>query len=559
MAAANSYIEGVLDGTIVTSIWIKKAIERGINDRNNGKYKLKYEEVEEVYEFCSRLNIPNSKGKIEQFRLSPYQSWMLLELFLYYEDDDSRRYTEVVYFTGRKSGKTMIAAIISFYLAILGGYYAPQVYFAASGARQAGILLEYCKQVRDKSRFLSARTEEYAYKISTSNKGFFAVTANKVGGENDGLKPLVTVLDECHALKDNQLRNAFKSGMGWSTDTLFISISTAGVNILSFFKKQVDNAKRVLEDGDYIDDKTLYFLYTLDDGDLERDDIKTNYDLHMKSNPNLGITPPLKKHIADLNQAWSIDEEKAMFIVKNLNVFDDTFSIAKLFSMPDINRNSKKLDMEDFYGSTLYLGLDLAPRIDISAIGAVVEKDGQFYSWADLFCSGSKDALFRKGTTLNLAEYSDHININWHSEVTNYEDIIDRVEWYSKHFNLISVGFDPAYSGTMASSIERIGVDTFPVKQYHASFNEPVMMFENLLATDGLTLDNNPLVKYMFHNTLMDENNQGMRMPAKKESKINGDAIDSTMAIMMAFNMYLGFNVEKSAVYQFLQNYISSR
>jgi len=560
MAAAESYMEGVLDGSIPTNVWIKAAVERGKSDRNSDKYNLRYDIVSEVFEFCARLSIQNNLGKTEQFRLSPYQSWMLLELFLYYEKDDgARRFTEVIYFTARKSGKTMIAAIISFYLSLLGGYTSPQVYFAASGVKQASILLKYCKEVTKESEYLRCRLNVKKYEIETKDDGIFLATANKTGGELDGFRPLVTILDECHALKGNELRNAFMSGMGWSSDTLFISISTAGTNTTSFFKKQIDMAKKILTTSDYTDDKTLYFLYTLDDGDVDREDITTNKDLWMKANPNLGVTPPLKRYMSDMTKAWAIDEEKFKFIIKNFNVFDGSFNGAQLFSLPDINRNAKDLNIEDFYGCTIYLGLDLAPKIDISAIGAILEKDGKFYTWSDMFCAGSKDALFRKGTTMNLAEYSDHLSINWHKPTTDYRAIVDRIAWYGEHFNLIAVGYDPAYSGTMASDIEAHGIDTFPVKQYHAAFNEVIMMFENMLATDEIVIDSNPLLRYMFINTLVDENNQGMRMPAKKDSKLNGDAIDAVMAIMMALNMYIGHNVSNSAIYQFLQKYLANK
>ena len=125
LEAVYSYIEDVESGAQSTNRWIKKAIERGKRDRASGKWNLDYEVVMDVFRFCSRLSIPNDKGKIEQFRLSPYQSWMLFELFLYYEKDGSRRFSELVYFTGRKSGKTMIAAIISFYI-IGGGVCSPR-------------------------------------------------------------------------------------------------------------------------------------------------------------------------------------------------------------------------------------------------------------------------------------------------------------------------------------------------------------------------------------------------------------------------------------------------
>ena len=191
---------------------------------------------------------------------------MILELFLYYEKDGSRRFTELVYFTGRKSGKTMIAAIISFYLALECGYAAPEVYFAASGVQQSSILLKYCKDVQSYSKYLSARCDEKAHHINTINRGFFKAVANKVGGELDGKKPLITVLDECHALPDNQLRSAFSTGMGWSTDTLFVTISTAGNNTMNYFYDQIKSGKRILETDSDEDDKTLYILFTLDHG-----------------------------------------------------------------------------------------------------------------------------------------------------------------------------------------------------------------------------------------------------------------------------------------------------
>jgi phage terminase large subunit-like protein len=340
--------------------------------------------------------------------------------------------------------------------------------------------------------------------------------------------------------------------MGWSTDTLAVTISTAGLNIMNYFYKQIAHGKMILETESNADDKTLYILFTLDDKDLEREDILTNEDIWVKANPNLGITPPMSKFKSDLEKAYLLDEDKQQFIIKNFNVFDSSINLDRLFSMTDVNRNSEKIDLESLYGSTIYLGLDLAPKIDISSIGAVVEKDGKFYSWVDLFCAGSKDALFRKGTKVNLADYKEFININWKQNVTDYDAIVDRMKWYTEHFRVIALGYDPAYSGTLISRITKVGIDCYPVKQYHISFNETVMMVENALAEDNIVIDNNPILKYMFYNCMSDENKQGMRMPAKKESKIYGDAIDGVVAMLSAFNMYIGNNIVESAIYQYI-------
>lgn len=559
LLAANSYVKYVLNGKQPSNIWIKAAVERGVDDRKSDKWVLRYDILEQLYEFCSRMRIPDAQGKVSQFILSPYQAWMLMEIFLYYNEDGSRRITEIVYFTGRKSGKTMFAAIIEKFMVLEQDYSSPQAYFAASGTKQASILLDYCKDITKDSKYIRVRSDTQAYKIKYYNGGKAEAVANKTGGELDGLKPLVTVLDECHALPDNALRSAFTRGMGWSTDTLFLSISTAGVNITNYFYKQVKEGKKLLETKSFVkDEKTAYFLFTLDDGDLDREDLTKNKDLWLKANPNLGITPPMTRFVDDINKAWLMDEDKHEFIVKNFNVFNDEVNADRLFSMTDINRNIAAIKPEDFFGCDIYLGLDLAPKIDISAIGAVVEKDGQFYSWSDLFCAGSKDALFRKGTDTNLLNYEDDISINYGQEVTDYDAIVDRFQWYLDNFNIIGVGYDAAWSSTIVSRITRLGIDIYPVKQYHVSYNEVVLMMENLLAEDKLTLSDNFLQKYCFYNCLCEENNKGMRMFGKKISKIHGDAIDAVVAIMTAFNQWIGHNVEDSAIAAFIEAYESN-
>ena len=119
--------------------------------------------------------------------------------------------------------------------------------------------------------------------VQTKTMGSFTAVANKVGGELDGKKPLVSIFDECHALPDNQLRSALLTGMGWSTDTLSVTISTAGLNIMNYFYKQIAHGKMILETDSEADDKTLYILFTLDDKDLEREDILTNEDIWVKA------------------------------------------------------------------------------------------------------------------------------------------------------------------------------------------------------------------------------------------------------------------------------------
>jgi phage terminase large subunit-like protein len=452
----------------------------------------------------------------------------------------------------------MFAAIIAFFMVLEQGYADPESYFAASGAKQAGILLRYCKSVAKNSLNVRIRSERQVYQIKYYNDGKSEAVANKTGGELDGLKPLIAVLDECHALPDNALRSAFTRGMGWSMDTLFMSISTAGINVMNYFYKQVTHGKLILSTNTaHVDDKTQYFLFTLDDGDLERDDLSTNEDLWYKANPNLGVTPPLQGFRDDIEKAWLMDEDRAEFCVKNFNVFNTGMDAEKLFSTTDYNRNIEEFNIEDFYGCELYLGFDLAPKIDLTAIGAVVKKDGIYYAWSDLYVAGTKDALVRKGTKVNFADHKEWININWHGVTPDYQAIRDRFQFYKDNFQIQGVGFDPAFSGTLMQDVELMGIDVIPVKQYHVAYNEVVIMMENALAEDKLKFDGNIIQRYCFYNAMKDENKHGMRMVGKRESKLMGDAVDATVAIMTAFNIYIGQNIEHSAIAEYYNRIIN--
>lgn len=250
-----------------------------------------------------------------------------------------------------------------------------------------------------------------------------------------------------------------------------------------------------------------------------------------------------------------MDSDKEEFSVKNFNVFNMGGGMDALWNMSDYARNEVDFNIEDLFGCEIYLGFDFAPRIDISAIGALVKKDGIFYTWSDMFVAGSKDALFRKGTKINLAEHKGDININWRKPVPNKHAIVDRFKWYTENFMVMELGFDPAFSGNIVDDVEGFGIDAIVVKQWHAAYNEVVMSMENAMALDDVRFKKNLIQKYCFNNCVSDENKQGMRMAGKRDSKIHGDAIDPAIAIMTAWNRWIANNVENSAIAEFYRNY----
>jgi phage terminase large subunit-like protein len=105
---AENYKAQIESGELVSNRWIKAAIVRSRSDEARKDIYFDSAAVKRVYDFFYYCNISTGES-YKRFSLTPYQAWILSEIFGWYytNQERKRRFRYVLLYTARKSGKTV--------------------------------------------------------------------------------------------------------------------------------------------------------------------------------------------------------------------------------------------------------------------------------------------------------------------------------------------------------------------------------------------------------------------------------------------------------------------
>ena len=208
------YIEDVSKNKITVSSWIKKAVRRHVQDTKRNDIEFREDKARRVLEFFSYLNI-NIENQYRQYILEPWLVFVLLSLFSwYYKDSEIRRFTEGVLFIARKNSKTVFSVAVQLYGAIADGVVSAQSLLLANTREQAGIGLQYAKDIVSNSPALNSRLIPKQYHLEYKYNGGVNIlkTLASQAHRLDGYNPSMSLLDEMHEMPDWSLYQVIKSG-----------------------------------------------------------------------------------------------------------------------------------------------------------------------------------------------------------------------------------------------------------------------------------------------------------------------------------------------------------
>lgn len=550
--SAFQYEEDVKNGNIIACQWIHKAIDRrrGIYDE---KYDFREDKVKEVFEFFFYIRITIG-GKPSDFIPFSWMCWIVMNVYGYYRSkrSDKRVFRYVTIWVGRKSSKTTFAAILSLY-AMMKEERNAEVYFGATTKDQASQALRYLKQIVLDSPALRKRVRRLQYKLVFSNNEFGECVARPVANEPDkldGLNPSFAIIDERHALPDNDLVNIFKTGMMARENPMIYSISTAGFNRDYPFYREIEIAKKVLS-GDAEDDSTFYALFTLDDEEKEID----NPDMWIKSNPSLkdknGIgTIWLDDLVVDYKKACLNIADKKNFIVKNLNCYvdgEDTWIPDEYYKKCGLDSDIfKYIGREDKVKA--YLGFDLSNSKDLSSLVGIIEDpdSGKITVFPEFYFPSRQGDKKVRNTGIDLSEWIDKGYIIEHDGPTISTDLVfSRIKWWVENFDVQGIGYDPWNSVELVAKIDaNMYVDLKPCKQNPGFYNFPMKYFENLIYEERINVSRNPVLRWNVRNVVVYIDGNANIKPIKNKSL---DSIDGVMAMIMALGIYSEVNFDAIA------------
>ena len=396
--------------------------------------------------------VQHVRGFTGKLTLEPWQRDIIETIFGWVRLDNTRRYREVFLEVARKNGKSLMSCAIALYAGYADGEPGAEVILVANDREHAkDILFTPLRYQVESSPSLQKRSEVFASSIVIpATASAIKVISSK---PKHGSNPSCVIFDELHQQPNDELWTALKSGMGARNQPLWISTTTAGVySKTSLCWRRHDYASRVA-DGTI---KDPYFLPILYFAPKETDWTKpATWKL---ANPNLGVSIKPESLAEDCEKARQIPSEENNF--RRYNLCQWVGSADKWLSSTAW-ANCGKQPLPDLEGRSCYAGLDLASKIDLSALVLVFPLDDGEYAVIPYFWVPENGAIRRAN--------KDHVPYpQWIKEgyltatpgdTTDYEYIRQAVNELRNRYNIIELVCDQWNCTQLANQLIGDGFD----------------------------------------------------------------------------------------------------
>lgn len=508
--------------------------------RGAGKWAWDPQRAEGAMVFASHL--PNIKGPEagQPLRLMDWQRFVYASLFGFVERERPhvRRFRQGTVWVPRGNGKTTVAAPIALALTFIEEEGGAEGYAAAVTRDQARILFDVALQMTKRA----PRFQQYAGVGVSANAIYQERTASRFvpissdAKALDGLNVQVAVCDEIGSHKTAQVYDVLLTAMSKRLQPLLLSISTATGNNSGIGKQVWDYGVRVLDSIDD-DDRLFAMIYAPDD----TDDIWSE-ETWRKVNPGWGQTVQPEAFRSTAKQARNNSAQESAFKTRHLNIWvgadEALFSPRAWLECRDAS-----MSLEQFAGCECHLGLDLASRTDLAAIGIVFPLPGgddgkpQYAVFAQSFINDAAVAEQRNASYPGWAR-DGHLIVTEGNE-TDFGQIEEMVCDLCARFSVQSVGVDPWNATQMKQRLMARGVPVFDMRPTMANMSEPTKEFDAAMRSHRLHHDGNGVLTWCVGNVVGQYDVVGNVRPNKPRHRLDAK-IDSAVAVIMALGRIVG-------------------
>lgn len=525
------YIEGVRTGKIVTSQYIKQAVERleGFKQRDDMYFDA--EEVQRCFDFISYMKEWSGKAAGQSGALLPFQKWIVGSIIgIKWKATDTRVCKDVFMLVSRKNAKTSLIAKLSAYLMICDNEANPFIGCVASSRDQARIAFEaaqkYMKTIDPKGEALKLYRNYIKF---PKNDGEFHVYSSDASNM-DGYNFSAAICDEVHSYKDNLLISVLRSSMGARKQPLLLQITTAGFLLDGYpcfetYKVAIEVLSGVKEDMTFFP-----FLYVMDPDDDWEDE--ENW---IKCNPAIDVVVSRQYLREQMILAKNDSTQIVPVKTKNFNIWCSAASV--WIRQEEIAACMKqKIDLEDFRGMIGYIGVDLASVGDTTSLSVAIPKDDKFYfkTWTfiprDTFVNSPNHELYQKF-------YLDGNLIVSEGNITDYQLITNKIMELSQIIQIEGIYYDQYNSSQWAIQCTDLGFNMCPFRQGLQAFNNPTKELERLVLSRKAVIDKSTMILWMFGNVVLRVDHASNVKPEKGRGS-NGK-IDGVITMIEALGGYL--------------------
>ena len=514
----DEYVNGVMDGTIVTGECVRQAIDRHVADiKRQGTKDFPYtfneqaaSQAIEAFPVLFRHTVGKYAGT--PFELSPWQAFVVGSIWGWKDKDGNRKFRRAYVTLGRKSGKSTMAAGIAILMANFDNEPAAQCFIGASKIDQAKIIFEECKRMIGSSPHLRELADRRSLQINFDSTNSFI---RPLGSDRafDGLNPHLVLFDELHVWREQHrgFYDTLTTGSAARSQPLQFTITTAGSTSSNIWIEVEGLAKKVL-DGSF--EEESFFAYV---AQIDADDDILNEDNWIKSMPNLGVS-------VDIDYIREQAREAAVSAVA-LNRFKRYFANMQV-SPTEAAINLDKWDsccgeFSDWKDADcITAGVDVGGRNDLAAIAFCArfpdgtdDEGNRAYRYeiktkTYLDADSSRD-LNEMPFMQFIQDKLLHIVPAVSQQMEN--DILGAMQGYRSKI----VGLDPWNAQFLAERLDMAGMEPVMVQQNRFKLNEPCLLLLDLIEKRKLRHDGDRILRWCVGNLVFSIDTAGRVMPDK--------------------------------------------
>lgn len=547
---ASEYVADVVAGRILACKWLRLACERAANDAAREgtdafPYVMSAERAERACSFIELLAHYKGKWAGQHVRLEAWQVFIIASLFGWvHRDTGLRRFRTGYVECPRKNGKSLFAAAITLYMLTADREAGAECYSAATTRDQAKIVFHAAQQMARKS---VALREHYGLEVGAHNINVRR-TASKCeplsaeGNSLDGLNIHFAAVDELHAHRTRAVYDVLETATGARTQSLLLSITTAGSNRAGVCYEQRTYLTKLL---DRVAADETYFgvIYTCDEGDDPQ--AETTW---AKANPNYGVSvfPDDMARLA--RKAAEMPSALNNFLTKRLNVWVNA-DVAWMDMAAWERCGDAALSPDDFEGEPCVVAYDLASKKDMAVSALLFEREIEGVRHYYAFCRYYLPEAAVEGA--GNSQYS-----GWERDgrlcvtagnVTDFRVIEDDLKALVSHYEIREVPYDPFQATEFSTRMAAEGLPMVEMRPTVLNFSEPMKQLEALVLSGRFHHDGDPVLAWMVSNVVCHHDAKDNIYPRKERPE---NKIDGVVALLMALGRMLAQAGPTESVYE---------
>ncbi len=555
---AKLFAEHVASGRLPNCKWMRLAAQRYLDMLEMAKdpkneftfspehvvqYCLFLEKLQHVESGNWEITQLNDDGSVNPFIiLDPHQIWEEAAIQGFRRRiDGTRLVMTALQVKPRKSAKSLTVAGAALFDLCCSGQVAPQITIAASTEKQAERVYSPILRFLGRDDELA---EQYSLKptkdtVRNEQNDGIIMKLSSIGERQDGLNPSLAIFEEGHAGAEG-VYNVVRSAFGARPNALLRMITTAGYHPSGPGWQLIQQAHEVLEGRS----QTWTFfaaIYTLDEEDyLDSESNSIRWDrllsddrLVRKANPMYGVSLMPHMLAEDREEARRSPTGRGEYARTRFNLWIGSGASA-IDGGAWAACKVRNLSLEDFIGQRCWIGVDLASKRDMCAIGLVFEMPGDRLAVFAQFYLPEASALAQDinlGDTIHAWADQGHLLLT-PGAGADFERILGDIRTFCELFDVQVIACDPYQA---AATSQQLWGDGRPVMDYPNSamtMTGPVDDILTRVASKTICHDGNPVLAWNVANVQLEPKGNGSILPRKGNDIMK--KIDGFVSISMA-------------------------